>query len=49
MVTVFIDIPPLGCWKNGNKEASKGSNAIAYIWIVWEKGYEGQSIVKWFN
>lgn len=47
--TIYISSSRLHCWKNGDKEASKGSNAIAYIWIVWEKGYEGQTIVKWFN
>lgn len=26
----------------------KGS-ATAYAWYVWEKGYKGDPIIKWFN
>lgn len=26
-----------------------GSSAAAYAWFVWEKGYQGETIVKWFN
>lgn len=24
-------------------------SAAAYAWFVWEKGYKGETTVKWFN
>lgn len=27
----------------------KPENAIAYAWYVWEKGFTGDPIIKWFN
>lgn len=47
--TIYVSASRLHCWKNGDKEASAGSNAIAYIWIVWEKGFEGCTSIKWIN
>ena len=26
-----------------------GGTALAYAWYVWEKGFKGDSIVKWIN
>lgn len=55
----FKDHPPkniyvcsgrLKCFKNGDFNNYKASSsAIAYAWFVWEKGYKGQTIVKWIN
>ncbi|WP_338627638.1 NAD(P)-dependent oxidoreductase [Clostridium baratii] len=47
--TIYISSSRLHCWKNGDEKASAGSNAIAYIWIVWEKGYKDITTVKWIN
>lgn len=33
---------------NGNFAAMEGS-AVCYAWFVWEKGYKGDTIVRWFN
>lgn len=33
---------------NGDFDATPGSS-VAYAWFVWEKGYRGETIVKWFN
>ena len=53
----FLDNPPkrvyvsssrLNCALNGNFENSNTS-AIAYAWFVWEKGYTGDTIIKWIN
>ena len=33
--------------KTGKMETP--SSAAAYAWFVWEKGYMGDTIVKWFN
>lgn len=26
-----------------------GGSAVAYCWYIWEKGYMGETTVKWFN
>ena len=26
-----------------------GGTALAYAWYVWEKGFKGDSVVKWIN
>lgn len=26
-----------------------GGSAVAYGWYIWEKGYTGNTTVKWFN
>lgn len=38
--------------KNSCREQSSeffGGSAAAYAWFVWEKGYKGETTVKWFN
>lgn len=37
------------CAKNGDFEGMKagGGSAVAYAWYVWEKGYTGDTIIKW--
>lgn len=46
--TVYVSSSRLHCAING--EFKKHSNtAIAYAWFVWEKGYKGQTVIKWFN
>lgn len=47
--TVYVSASRLHCWKNGDAKASEGSNAIAYIWIVWVKGFTGDPVIKWVN
>lgn len=44
--TVWVSSSRLQCGMNGNFE---GTSATAYAWYVWEKGYNGDTIVKWFN
>lgn len=34
--------------KNGDFESTT-SSAVAYAWYVWQKGYKGNTIVKWIN
>lgn len=36
------------CAMNGDFETYT-SSAIAYAWYVWEKGYKGDTVLKWFN
>lgn len=37
------------CAKNGEFEKMKagGGSAVAYAWYVWEKGFTGDTVVKW--
>lgn len=57
---LFISQPPKKIWvsssrllcaKNGlfSEMRAGGGSAVAYAWFIWEKGYKGDTIVKWFN
>ena len=46
--TVYISRSRLSCAKNGDFERFPNS-AIAYAWYVWEKGFTGDPVIKWFN
>jgi len=38
------------CAKNGDFESKKKEgSAVAYAWYVWEKGYKGETVIKWIN
>lgn len=45
---IYVSSSRLKCAINGDFEQLNGS-AVAYAWYVWEKGYKGDTIVKWFN
>lgn len=45
---VYVSSSRLICAINGDFEKIS-SSAVAYAWFVWEKGYTGQTIVKWIN
>lgn len=42
--TVYIYSKRKQCAKNGSFE---GTSAVCYAWFVWEKGYQGDTILKW--
>ena len=44
---VWVSRSRITCGKNGEFDGK--SNAVSYSWFVWEKGYEGPTIVDWFN
>lgn len=46
--TVYVSSSRLKCAINGEFNDMKGS-AVSYAWFVWEKGYQGETILKWFN
>ena len=46
--TIYVSSSRLICARNGEFEKF-GSSAIAYAWYVWEKGYLGDSVIKWIN
>lgn len=47
--TVYVFSERIMCAKNGDFEGMKagGGSAVAYAWFVWEKGFTGDTIVKW--
>ena len=45
---VYVSSSRLNCAKNGEFEKYK-SSAVCYAWFVWEKGYKGDTIIKWIN
>lgn len=49
--TIWVASSRLLCAKNGEFEKMRqgGGSAVAYAWFVWEKGYTGDTTVKWFN
>lgn len=45
---VYVSSSRITCAKNGDfKKFTSG--ALAYAWYIWEKGYKGDTIIKWFN
>lgn len=46
--TIYVSSSRLLCAKNGDFESTT-SSAVAYAWYVWQKGYKGNTIVKWIN
>lgn len=49
--TLYVSSSRLLCAKNAEFEKMKngGGSAVAYGWFVWEKGFKGNTIIKWFN
>ncbi len=49
--TIWVSSSRIMCAKNGDfqKMRDGGGSAVAYAFYVWEKGYKGDTIVKWFN
>lgn len=45
---VYVNGSRLNCAKNGEFE-KYGNGSIAYAWFVWEKGFKGDTILKWIN
>lgn len=46
---LYVSSSRLNCAKNGDFETYKNNSAIAYGWFIWEKGFKGNTIIKWFN
>jgi hypothetical protein len=46
---IYVSSGRLVCALNGDFEKSAKSNAVSYAWFIWEKGFTGDTIVKWFN
>lgn len=48
---IYVSSSRLQCAKNGDfLTYKKGTGtAIAYAWFIWEKGFHGEPIIRWFN
>lgn len=46
-MTVYVSSARLECGKNGVFTGS--GSAVAYCWIVWQKGHHGPTELKWIN
>ena len=48
---IYVSSSRLQCAKNAEFDRMKdgGGGAVAYGWYIWEKGYNGDTIVRWFN
>lgn len=48
---IYVSRSRINCAKNGNFKDQRisGGSAVCYAWFVWEKGFKGDPIIKWFN
>ena len=47
--TIYVSSSRLSCAMNGDFEKYAKSNAVTYAWFIWEKGFKGEPIIRWFN
>jgi hypothetical protein len=48
--TVYVSSSRLACAMNGQfNPKNELASSIAYCWYIWQKGYTGDTILKWFN
>lgn len=45
---VYVSRHRLACYKNGDM-SERLSSPIAYAWYIWEKGFAGEPVIRWFN
>lgn len=45
---VWISSSRLQCAKNAEFDKYK-SNVMCFCWFIWEKGFKGDTVIKWFN
>ena len=45
---IYVSSSRINCAKNGDFK-TYNSGAVAYAWYVWEKGYTGDTVVRWIN
>ena len=47
---IYVASSRFGCSQTGEfDETGNTGSAIAYCWYIWEKGYQGETILRWFN
>lgn len=49
--TIYVSSSRITCAKNAEFDRMKeaGGSAVAYAWFVWQKGFKGDTTVKWIN
>lgn len=49
--TLYVSSGRLLCAKNADFEGARkgGGSAVAYGWLLWQKGFNGSTKVEWFN
>ena len=47
-IRVWISSKRIGCARNADF-GSHSDAAISFAWYVWQKGYRGDTVLKWFN
>lgn len=50
---LFAELPPARVWISSRRipcgiEGNFGASAQGFAWFVWEKGYDGETLLKWF-
>lgn len=45
---IYVASKRFVCSKNGDFTHNKAA-LIDYAWFIWEKGFKGNTIIKWFN
>lgn len=46
---VYVSSSRLKCARNGVFRKGNDNNAMCYAWFVWEKGFNGEPVIRWFN
>lgn len=47
---IYVSSSRILCAKNGMFDVKMDkSSAVAYAWYIWEKGFTGEPVIKWFN
>lgn len=46
---IYVSTSRLCCARNGELEKYKDNTPQCYAWYIWEKGYTGNTVLKWFN
>ena len=44
--TVYVASQRIACWPNGKPTTQ---SMVCYAWFVWQKGFSGDTTLKWFN
>jgi hypothetical protein len=45
---VYVSSSRLVCAKNGDFSSAENS-AVSYAWFIFEKGFSGEPVIRWFN
>ena len=46
---VYVSSSRVNCARNGDFIQFPNASVIAYAWYIWENGYTGDTILRWFN